>query len=58
MLKRLFPYAQKHRKYLMLACACVILETVFELVIPTLMADIIDIGVAVTKDIFYGKVPK
>ncbi len=30
----------------MLACACVILETVFELVIPTLMADIIDIGVA------------
>lgn len=46
MLKRLFPYAQKHRKYLMLACACVILETVFELVIPTLMADIIDIGVA------------
>lgn len=46
MLKRLFPYAQKHRKYLMLACAWVILETVFELVIPTLMADIIDIGVA------------
>lgn len=46
MLKRLFPYMNKYRKYLILSCLCVIAETIFELVIPILMADIIDVGVA------------
>ena len=46
MLKRLLPYIKKYKKYLILACLCVIGETVFELVIPALMADIIDKGVA------------
>lgn len=46
MLKRMFPYMHKYRKYLWLSCFCVVEETVFELVIPLLMADIIDVGVA------------
>lgn len=46
MLKRLFPYMKKYQKYLILSCICVVAETVFELVIPILMADIIDVGVA------------
>ena len=37
---------KQYNKYLILSCLCVIGETVFELVIPLLMADIIDIGVA------------
>lgn len=46
MLKRMLPYMKKYKKFLLLSCLCVIAETVFELVIPLLMADIIDIGVA------------
>ena len=46
MLKRLFPYMKKYQKPLIFSCICVIAETVFELVIPILMADIIDVGVA------------
>ena len=37
---------KKYQKYLILSCICVVAETVFELVIPILMADIIDVGVA------------
>lgn len=46
MVKRLWPYMHKYKRYLILSCICVIAETAFELVIPTLMADIIDVGVA------------
>ena len=46
MLRSLIPYMDKYRKYLFISCFCVIAETVFELVIPLLMADIIDVGVA------------
>lgn len=46
MLKRLFPFMKKYQKYLIFSCLCVIAETLFELVIPILMADIIDVGVA------------
>lgn len=52
MLKRLWPYARKYQRYFILACACIIGETVFELVIPILMANIIDIGVT-NKDTNY-----
>lgn len=45
MLKELLPYIKHHKKYLILSCLCVMSETVFELVVPMLMADIIDIGV-------------
>jgi len=37
---------RKYQKQLWIACFCVFAETVFELIIPVLMADIIDIGVA------------
>lgn len=46
MIKRLYPYMKPYRKTFLMACFCVIAETAFELVIPTLMADIIDVGVA------------
>lgn len=46
MLKRMYSFMRKYKKYLILSCLCVIAETIFELVIPLLMADIIDIGVA------------
>lgn len=52
MMKRLWPYAKKYQRYFLLACACIIGETVFELVIPVLMANIIDVGVA-NKDTNY-----
>ena len=52
MIKRLWPYAKKYQRYFLLACACIIGETVFELVIPVLMANIIDVGVA-NKDTNY-----
>ena len=52
MTKRLWPYAKKYQRYFLLACACIIGETVFELVIPVLMANIIDVGVA-NKDTNY-----
>lgn len=45
-LKRLFRYFGSYRKDLILGALFVIVETGFELVIPVLMADIIDIGVA------------
>lgn len=46
MLKRMFPYMKKYQKYLLLSCVCVVAETIFELIIPLIMADIIDVGVA------------
>ena len=52
MIKRLWPYEKKYQRYFLLACACIIGETVFELVIPVLMANIIDVGVA-NKDTNY-----
>lgn len=45
-LKRLFRYLGSYRRDLILGALFVIVETGFELVIPVLMADIIDIGVA------------
>ena len=52
MIKRLIPFAKKYKKVFILAFLCVVGETVFELVIPVLMANIIDIGVA-QKDQHY-----
>ena len=43
MLKRMFPYMKKYQKYLLFSCICVVAETVFELIIPLIMADIIDV---------------
>lgn len=51
-IKRLFNYMTSYRKYLILAILFVMLETMFELFIPMIMADIIDVGVA-TRNIDY-----
>ncbi len=45
-LKRLLSYLGPYRKDMILGALLVLAETAFELVIPILMADIIDIGVA------------
>lgn len=44
--EQLLPFIKHNSRYFVLACGCVIAETVFELVIPVLMADIIDVGIA------------
>ncbi|WP_024345518.1 ABC transporter ATP-binding protein [Lacrimispora indolis] len=45
-MKNLILYAQKYKKEFILAVICIEAETIFELVIPMIMADIIDVGVA------------
>lgn len=52
MLKRFLIYFEKYRKHLIGGVVCVALEAVFELVIPLIMADIIDVGV-VNRDTHY-----
>lgn len=44
-LKQLFNYLGRYRKDLIFAAVLLFVETAFELIIPVLMADIIDIGV-------------
>ena len=45
-LRRLLPLFGEYRRDLFLAMGFVLIETFFELVIPVLMADLIDVGVA------------
>ncbi len=52
MLKRFYTYFDKYKKYLICSIVCVALESAFELVIPMIMADIIDVGV-VNRDTNY-----
>lgn len=52
MITRFYKYFDRYRKYLILSCTCVVLETMFELFIPLIMADIIDVGV-IQQDIPY-----
>ena len=51
-LKRLLRYLGPYRKDLLIGALLVVVETCFELVIPVLMADLIDVGVA-NQDIDY-----
>ena len=46
MLKRFYVYMEKYKMYAVLSCLCVAFETLFDLIIPMIMADIIDVGVA------------
>lgn len=46
MFRRFYDYAKDYRKYGFFSCICVALEVMAELVIPLVMADIIDVGVA------------
>ena len=45
-LRRLLTLFGEYRRDLFLAMGFVLIETFFELVIPVLMADLIDVGVA------------
>ena len=45
MFRRFYGYMKEYRKYGFLSCLCVAVEVIFELMIPLIMADIIDIGV-------------
>ena len=45
-LRRLLRYLGPYRRDLIIGCGLVLVETCFELVIPVLMADLIDVGVA------------
>ncbi len=51
-LKRLLRYLGPYRKDLLIGALLVVVETCFELLIPVLMADLIDVGVA-NQDIDY-----
>lgn len=46
MIKRMISYLKNYRKYAVAAIICIMAETVFELIIPLIMADIVDVGVA------------
>lgn len=46
MLRRIFSYMRPYRKDTVLAIFCIAAETLFELIIPLIMADIVDVGVA------------
>lgn len=56
MIRRLASYMKPYRKYTILAIFCITVETMFELIIPLIMADIIDVGVASgDKPYIFGK---
>ena len=44
MLKRFYVYMEKYKMYAVLSCLCVAFETLFELIIPMIMADIIGVA--------------
>ena len=46
MLMRLFSYMHQYKKFAVLAIFCVAAESVFELIVPLIMADLVDVGVA------------
>ncbi len=46
MIRRIFSYMGKYKKYGVAAVICVVTESIFELLIPLIMADIVDVGVA------------
>lgn len=46
MLKRIFFYMKQYKKYACLALLCIAVEAVLELMVPMIMADLIDNGVA------------
>lgn len=46
MFQRIFSYMHQYKKYAVLAVFCVVVESFFEIIIPLIMADIVDVGVA------------
>ena len=52
MIKRLWPHARPYAKWICVGVACSALEAVFELLIPLVMSDIVDIGIATGDQAF------
>ena len=52
MLKKLWPYARTYRKWIILGVVCSAAEAVFELLIPLVMSDIVDIGIENRDTVF------
>ena len=46
MLKELFSYMKQYKKYTWISLVCIAVECIFELVIPLIMADMVDVGIA------------
>lgn len=46
MIKKLLPYMKKYKTPLILGVLCAALESIFELLIPLVMANIVDIGIS------------
>lgn len=46
MLRRLFSYMHQYKKFAAMAILCVAAESTFELIVPLIMADLVDVGVA------------
>ena len=46
MIKKLWPHARPYAKWIVIGVACSAAEAVFELLIPLVMSDIVDIGIA------------
>ena len=46
MLKRLYGYFAKYKKHLIISALCVVMESTLEMIIPLIMAQIIDVGIA------------
>lgn len=56
MLIRLFSYMKQYKKYAGMAMACIVAEGLCELIVPLIMADLIDVGVAGgDRSYIYGK---
>ena len=56
MLIRLFSYMKQYKKYAGMAMACIVAEGLCELMVPLIMADLIDVGVAGgDRSYIYGK---
>lgn len=46
MLRRIFSYMKQYKKYAYIALFCIAVESILELLVPMIMADLIDNGVA------------
>ena len=46
MMKQLWPHARPYRLWILAGIACSAAEAVFELLIPLVMSDIVDVGIA------------
>ena len=55
MLRRIFSYMKQYKKYAYLALLCIAVEAILELIVPMIMADLIDIGVATGDDMYIYK---